>query len=329
MAPGKFLCPPINDPLAGTAPIFKLCPDGSAQLIGTGIWLTTDGHLLTAAHVAEDNIGPDGIDVGPIFAIQTLPDRRLLCRAFRRTDKHTRFDLALTETMAPEGMEEVSTIPHMLTLEEPERGSRVHTHAFLSPEQEFARERYAGITTFRFEGEGRITETSQAFAVRYMARVAFGHVTDHFRESRDTVMLPFPCFQSDMPIYGANSGGPVFDSKGRVCGIHCSSFEGVDISFHVPLKEILSLWMQDVELIPEDPVPRRRSVMELGLANRIAFSPSLRKIFIPWYYRLLLWPIHQWLDARARFRWALYRPAAKLSGAQVDADDGQRQDSSD
>lgn len=313
MQPGKLGGPPINDPLAGTAPIFKICPDGSAQLIGTGIWLTTNGHLLTAAHVVDDNVGPDGVDLGLICAIQTLPDRRFLCRAFRRTDKHARFDLALTETVAPQGMEGVSTIPHMLTLEEPLRGARVHTHAFLSPEQDFTGERYPGITTFRFEGEGMIQETSQTFAVRYMARVGFGHVTDHFPEARDAVMLAFPCFQSDIPIYGANSGGPVFDHKGRVCGINCSSYEGSDISFHVPLKEVLSLRMQDVELIPEDPVPRRRSVMELGLASRIGFNPSLRKTFVPWYCRLLLWPYHQWLDARARFRWESRQVAAEHS----------------
>lgn len=311
MPPGKLRGPPLNDPLAGTAPIFKICSDGSAQLVGTGIWLTTSGHLLTAAHVVEDNIGPDGVDLGPIYAIQTLPDRRFLVRPFRRTDKHTRFDLALTETVAPQGMESVSTIPHMLTLEEPPLGARVHTYAFLSPEQDFTGERHPGVTTFRFEGEGRILETSQTIAMHYMARVGFGHVTGHFSEARDAVMLPFPCFQSDMPIYGANSGGPVFDYKGRVCGINCTSYEGSDISFHVPLKEVLSLWMQDVELIPEDPSPRRRSVMELGLANRIGFDPSLRKTFIPWYHRILFWPYHLWLDARARLHWGLYQAATK------------------
>lgn len=319
MPPGKLRGPPINDPWAGTAPIFKICPDGSAQLIGTGIWLTTNGHLLTAAHVIDDNIGSDGVDIGPIYAIQTLPDRSLVFRPFRRTDKHNRFDLALTETVAPQGMEGVSTIPHMLTLEEPARGARVHTHSFLSPEQEFTGERYPGITTFTFEGEARILETRQTFAVRYMARVGFGHVTDHFPDARDAVMLPFPCFQSDMPIYGANSGGPVFDQKGRVCGINCSSYEGSDISFHVPLKEILSLWMQNIELIPEDPVPRRRSVMELGLAKRIGFDPPLSKTFIPWYHRLLLWPYHRWLDARARFRWELNQAAAKHSSKEEEA----------
>lgn len=315
MRPRKLRGPVLNDPLAGTAPIFKICPDGSAQLIGTGIWLTTNGHLLTAAHVINDNIGPDGVDVGPIFAVQTLLDRSFVVRPFRRTDRHSRFDLALTETMAPQGMEGLSTIPHMLTLDEPARGDPVHTHAFLSPAQDFTGEPYPGVTTFTFEGEARILETHQSLALRYMARVGFGYVTDHFPDARDAVMLPFPCFQSDMPIYGANSGGPVFDRKGRVWGINCSSYQGSDISFHVPLKEVLSLWMLAVELIPEDPVPRRRSVLELGLARRIGFDPPLSKVFFPWYYRLLLWPYHKWLDARARFRWAVYQAALKYSSA--------------
>lgn len=29
---------------------------------------------------------------------------------------------------------------------------------------------------------------------------------------------------------------------------------------------------------------------ELGLVNRIGFEPSRKKTFIPWHYRLLLWP---------------------------------------
>ena len=264
-------CP--GDPLVGTTPIFKISLKGSVQLIGTGFWVTTHGHLITAWHVIEDNIGKDGVDEGPICAIQILRNRTLVVRPLRKTDKHDTFDLALSETVALFSDEVPFTVPHLLTLDEPSLGSRLHTYSFLAPEQDFSSERNPGISIFTFRGEGIIPERQLKFELSYMARVGFGTVTQHFPERRDAVMLPFPCFQSDMPIYGANSGGPVFDEKGRVCGINCTSYEGADISFHVPLKGVLELWARDIELIPEDPVARQRSLLELGLAGRVPFDP--------------------------------------------------------
>jgi hypothetical protein len=89
------------DLLAGIAPIFRLdLGSGKVELIGTGFWVTKAGHLVTAWHVVDENIGPDGVDRGPIFAIQTFPDRSLAVRNFSKTDKHPTFDLALSETVA-------------------------------------------------------------------------------------------------------------------------------------------------------------------------------------------------------------------------------------
>lgn len=296
----------LNDPLVGTAPIFKISLSGSAQLIGTGFWVTTHGHLITAWHVIQDNIGKDGVDEGPICAIQTLRDRTLVVRPLRKTDKHETFDLALSETLPPLDDAPYPTIPHLLTLDEPPIGSRVHTHSFLAPTQDFSGERNRGISTFEFKGEGYISDSQLRFDVGYMARVGFGTVKEWFPEGRDKVMLPFPCFQSDMPVYGANSGGPVFDEKGRVCAINCTSYEGADMSFHVPLKGALELWAREIELIPEDPVSRNRTVFELGLARRILFDPPLKKVFFPLHLRMLLWPYHCFLDWRAWLRWKLH-----------------------
>lgn len=302
----------LNDPLVGTAPIFKISLEGSAQLIGTGFWVTTHGHLITAWHVIQDNIKKDGVDEGSICAIQTLRDRTLVVRPLRKSDKHDTFDLALSETVAPSD-EAPPTIPHVLTLDEPPLGSRVHTHSFLAPDQDFSGERNPGMSTFTFRGEGLIPEYQLRFDVSYMARVGFGTVTEHFPDGRDAVMLPFPCFQSDMPVYGANSGGPVFDEKGRVCAINCTSYEGTDISFHVPLKGALELWVRDIEFIPEDPTARLRSVFELGLAKRIPFDPPLSKVFFPLPLRMLLWPYHRFLDWWAGLRWRLHKAVLRAS----------------
>jgi hypothetical protein len=300
----------LNDPLVGTAPIFKIRPNGVAQLIGTGFWITSLGHLVTAWHVIDDNIGRDGVDEGPIFAVQTLPNRTMVVRSLRKSYRHDTFDLALSETLSPLG-HDTPTIPHLLTLDEPPLGTRVHTHSFLLPEQDFSREANRGISTFTFLGEGSDPERDLRFPLSFMARVGFGTVAARFPERRDAVMLPFPCFQSDIPLYGANSGGPVFDEKGRVCGINCTSYEGSDASFHLPIKGVLSLVARDIELIPEDPVSRRRSVLELGLAERVLFDPPLSKVFCSLPVRMLLWPYHRAMNWWCGLRWKIHESAIK------------------
>ena len=90
-------------------------------------------------------------------------------------------------------------------------------------------------------------------------------------------MMPAPCFESNMPVYGGNSGGSVFDAVGHVIGVNCTSYKGQDIAFHTALKGILDLWAPNVTFIPEDPEPRRRTVYDLGIARRIRFSPALSK----------------------------------------------------
>lgn len=51
-----------------------------------------------------------------------------------------------------------------------------------------------------------------------------GRVKTIYRERRDNTKLHFPCYETDLRFEGGMSGGPVFDDKGFVCGVICSSF---------------------------------------------------------------------------------------------------------
>jgi|SRR5579862_7455301 len=83
------------DLLAAIAPVFRIDLHSSeVKLIGTGFWVTDAGHLVTALHVVDENIGVDGVDRGPIIAIQTFADRSIAVRNFSKSDKHPKFDLA-------------------------------------------------------------------------------------------------------------------------------------------------------------------------------------------------------------------------------------------
>lgn len=51
-----------------------------------------------------------------------------------------------------------------------------------------------------------------------------GRVTEVYPNGRDKVNLPGPCFETDLVAVGGMSGGPVFDSLGRIIGLISSSF---------------------------------------------------------------------------------------------------------
>lgn len=55
--------------------------------------------------------------------------------------------------------------------------------------------------------------------------VCTGRVTDRYPVGRDRCMLPWPSLQIDCPSWGGMSGGPVFDSEGKLLGLLASSLD--------------------------------------------------------------------------------------------------------
>jgi hypothetical protein len=63
-----------------------------------------------------------------------------------------------------------------------------------------------------------------------------GKVMEIHSEKRDSSMLNFPCFRTNARMDTGMSGGPVFNEKGELCGIVCSSLEMENVSY------VASLW---------------------------------------------------------------------------------------
>lgn len=264
------------DLLTGIAPVFRIdLAIGKVELIGTGFWVTHAGHLVTAWHVVDENIGPDGVDKGPIFAIQTFPDRSFAVRAFAKTDKHPDFDLALSETTPVDHEGELRTSPIAMALDEVRIGEPVFSFAVLAHNQAFEGDDLPGMTTAIFSGDLSMGTLVQRVPVQFAVRLSFGEVTNIFETMRDRVMLPFPCIQTSVPIYGGNSGGPLFDVRGRICAVNCTSFGGNDISFHVPVQGVLQLRLRAQSVGIVDSSRKRRSVLELAAAGMVAFDPPM------------------------------------------------------
>jgi hypothetical protein len=261
---------------AAIVPIFKLSLAGEAQLVGTGFFITNTGVLVTAKHVITDNIGADGKDVGGIAAFH-YHEKGLISRPLLHSSMHETYDLALCETQRFE-LENAETVISMvlaLTLEIPAIGAQIATHSYHAVNSNVEAEKYRVIHSGHHQFKGVFTsDLEKEVTFEWRSRVTGGYLIEYFEKQRDSVMMPFPCFHSDTPIYAGMSGGPVFDDKGRVFALNCSRVEGTDAAFHVPIAGILDLFIPNAT-IPGDDHPRKRTVRELAVCGAVSFFPPL------------------------------------------------------
>lgn len=262
--------------LTGIAPIFRIDRvTNKVHLIGTGFWVTKMGHLVTAWHVVQENIDSNGVDRGPIFAIQTFTDLSIVVRSFRKSDKHPQFDLALSETVTAAPLTDRPTIPVPMSLDELTVEDPVFSFAVLGDDQIFENEKMPGHIVYRYRGEISDDFLTGPAAVKFAVRLSFGYVSAIFEKMRDSVMLPFPCIQTDVPIYGGNSGGPLFDVRGRICAVHCTSFGGNDVAFHIPIQGVLQLRTSVPYIEIKDTARPHVSILELAVLQRVLFEPPM------------------------------------------------------
>jgi hypothetical protein len=72
-----------------------------------------------------------------------------------------------------------------------------------------------------------------------------GKVTEVWPESRDSAVLPFPCFSLEESAFiGGMSGGPIFNKAGHLCGLICTGFDGVPVVYGSVLWPMLGIPIQ-------------------------------------------------------------------------------------
>jgi hypothetical protein len=96
------------------------------------------------------------------------------------------------------------------------------------------------VSTFAYPNS--IIQTSEEGQVLSFAPQFYeGRIVEHLPNGRDLVMLPGPCYRTDMIIHHGASGGPVAGPTGRVFGINSTGFDGTDDFYISRIDEVFSL----------------------------------------------------------------------------------------
>jgi hypothetical protein len=94
------------------------------------------------------------------------------------------------------------------------------------------------------EGKVKVTESSDGthhIELNDRPTTSIGTVTRLYPTGRDSVMLPFPCFEVEARFDPGMSGGMVIDQYGSLCGLICASLQHPN-SDTSPISYVASLW---------------------------------------------------------------------------------------
>jgi hypothetical protein len=229
-------------------PIFAQVSDEESRLVGTGFFLTTVGHFVTAKHVVSDILNEQGQGRhGHLHIVHFVRGAEVLVRHVSEVVLLDDFDLAVGHTDfrvdTASGKPFKNRVP-VLTTVSPPSGSAVVTLAY--PE-----------TTPR-----AVRGTPGAFVATYY----HGEFVRSSDLPRDANLVSWPYFETTLSTRGGTSGGPVFDARGRVFGVNCVG--GITGLSHAGrIADILGL------RLPKGPGESSSTVLELAHQGAIAFDP--------------------------------------------------------
>ena len=211
-------------------------------------------------------------------------------RSFRHSSWHTQADIALCECARfcnrETGQEIYNTMVFELSLEDQLSDEPVSSQFFhdvgLKPDLSINVEKLNPLDHWRNTFKGKVESARSETPItndvlrtfRSSARITHGRLTNYFANGRDGVMLPFPVFETNMPIYAGASGGPVFNSKGHVIAVNCTRFEGSDVAYHTDVSTALDLFIPNTVALGGEEIKRRTlsDLAQLGAVSIYGLS---------------------------------------------------------
>ncbi|WP_457253415.1 S1 family peptidase [Pseudomonas juntendi] len=182
------------------------------EMTGSGV-IIAPGFALCAMHVLDGCI--DDIVSGDIavYAVGMRDDFLELWKVekFKKIDSNDVAILSISLSSPPHPSNSFN-LAH-ITTRVPFVGERICVVGFVAAKSEFE------------------IKHDVPWEIQTSLLVSKGEVTEVFRNGRDRVMIPGPCFGLKCQTWGGMSGGPAFDLNGNLIGLLTSSYDNDDMSF--------------------------------------------------------------------------------------------------
>jgi hypothetical protein len=255
----------------------------SLTAIGTGFVITSNGLMMTAAHVLEEAVKhgiprkrqDGGLDYDlQLYAVYVTNRKNDDCDQYIggplpvvKFWHSPELDIAFCRLGSP--YPESNWMPNLPVFR-------------LSPSVPTVGERICGCGYHQMKGNiGHPTENGK-IEVHYSQDTAYtpGRVIEVYPVRRDSVMLRFPCFRTDARFDAGMSGGPVVNQEGNVCGVICSSLPG-DQSNPAHLSYASLIWPAfgtPIEIERAGQKPATTTLYDLAGEGRVEVDASFNSI---------------------------------------------------
>jgi hypothetical protein len=256
----------------GVVPIMKKVGHKRLSIIGTGFYVTRYGLLVSAKHVLQDLAAEDGTLLQSCVC-HLGPQDEIYLRPIRRAYLLQAVDIGIAQAdnfMSTNPSNPLQNLRAILSTELPPAGSQLITYAY--PENE--------VLDFTHDGQ-----------IPLIAGDYFHGGFLRFVQQSEHPYLRFPYFETSIQLRPGASGGPVFDTHGRVIGVNSRGwdFQGAEhednpLSYIVPIGRILELdvdpfmvppFSWEAQQIPEARRGQLLSSRELVQYGHIVFDPPL------------------------------------------------------
>jgi hypothetical protein len=212
------------------------------KVVGTGFFLDSNGLFLSARHVFYNrnrlpldlglplNLGLP-LDLGFALDIEDAEGIALYCVHSVNMNRNMVARRIDVSSINPRG--DTDIVAGFVEMKQFGKGDHSITEAELrnTAHINYATDTDISVGTEIWTVAFPLTKVSRlengGFNIDLQSDMYRGRITRHYPEGRDSVMLPGPCYETDMEIKGGSSGGPVFisGSSGFVFGVNSTGME--------------------------------------------------------------------------------------------------------